>query len=121
MIISTSSHNVLLTDDICAYVESCMCKSFGRLADRVMSVDARLEAVRRTRDRNKMRVAVRVDLRDHRTLVTEISDDNLYAAIRRGANDSARSTGRLLQRSREVVGRRPGKAISFDRYSTANI
>lgn len=89
MIISTSSHNVLLTDDICEYVENSMRMAFGRLADRVVSIDTRLESVHGMRDRSDMKAAVRVDLRNDRTLVTEIRDDNLYSAIRRAATDSA--------------------------------
>ena len=89
MIISTSSHNVLLTDHICEYVENCMSKAFGQLADDVVSVDTRLEAVNDDRGRGELKAHVRVDLRNRRHLVTEIRDDNLYTAVRRAANDSA--------------------------------
>ena len=122
MIISTSSHNVQLTDDICEYVEDTLRKEFGDMADQVMSVDARLEAIHSIRDRYDMKAVIRVDLRNHRALVTEIQDDNLYAAIRRSAADSARAVSRQVQQSRELVGQRsPGLFHAFSRYSASNL
>lgn len=122
MIISTSSDNVQLTDDICDYVEDTLRNEFGHVADQVVSVDARLAAVRSVRDRCDMKAVVRVDLRNHRALVTEIQDNDLYAAIRRGAADSARAVDRQLQHSRQVNGERaPCKFHVFGRYPAANV
>ncbi len=122
MVISTSSHNVHLTEDICDYVEDTLRSEFGDAADHVVSVDARLEAIHSIRDRYDMKAVVRVDLRNHRALVTEIQDDNLYAAIRRSAVDSARAIDRQLQHSRQVSGAStPYKFHLFGRYPAANL
>jgi ribosomal subunit interface protein len=122
MIISTSSQSVQLTDDICEYVEDTLRKDLGDVAGQVVSVDARLEAVRSVRDRVDMKAVMRVDLRNHRALVTEIQDNDLYAAIRRGAADSARAIERQLEHSRQVNGQRtPYKFHVFGRYPAANV
>lgn len=121
MIISTSSYNVQLTDATCEYVESALRDRLGRVATHVVSIDARLEAVPGNRGRHDFRAILRVDLRNHRALVTEIQDDNLYAAIRRGARDAARAVDRQLQHSRKVTGQRlPGKFSAFGRYPATN-
>lgn len=81
MIVSTSSHNVQLTEDICEYVDDMLRKEFGSIANDVESIDARLDAPQGSNPK----VVVRVDLRDQQALVTEGSGDNLQAAIRRAA------------------------------------
>ena len=122
MIISTSSHNVPLTDDICEYVEDTLRNEFGHVADEIVSVDARLEAIHQIRDRYDMKAVVRVDLRNHRALAAEIVDDNLHAAIRRSISDSARAVDRQLERSRQVAEARvPQKFHVFGRYPAANV
>lgn len=122
MVISTSSHNVHLTDELCEYVESALREQFGHVSDHVVSVDARLEAIHSIRDRHDMKAIVRVDLRNHRALATEIVDDNLYAAIRRSAADSARAVERQLEHSRQINGQRlPEKFHTFGRFPAANI
>jgi ribosome-associated translation inhibitor RaiA len=122
MIISTSSDNVQLTDDICAYVEDTLRTEFGHVADHVLSLDARLEAISSIRGRCDMKAVVRVDLRNHRSLETEIVDDNLYAAIRRSAEDSARAVDRQLQHSRRITDQpAPAKFHAFGRYSASNL
>lgn len=122
MFISTSSHNVQLTEDICDYVEHTLRREFGDAAEHIVSVDARLEAVHGMRDRCDMKAVVRVDLRNHRSLEAEIVDDNLYAAIRRGAEDSARAVDRQLEHSRRVTDQPvPAKFHAFGRYSASNL
>ncbi len=122
MIISTSSHNVQLTDDICEYVEETLRNEFGHVSDRVTSIDARLEAIHGTRDRYDIKAVVRVDLRNREALVTEVQDKDLHAAVRRGAADSARAFGRQARHSRELSGQRsPGMFHAFSRYSASNI
>ena len=97
MIISTSSHNVQLTEDIYEYVEDTLQHALGRVAGDVVSIDTRLETVRNPRNRLDVKATVRVDLRDRGALVTESRDDNLYTAIRRGAANSARAIRDRLQ------------------------
>lgn len=122
MIISTSSNNVQLTDAICEYVESALHKELGDSADHVVSVDARLEAIQHTRERFDMKAVLRIDLRKHRNLVTEIQDTDVYTAIRRSARDSARAIRRQLQHSSQVTSQRlPGKFHAFGRYPAANV
>ena len=122
MFISTSSHNVQLTEDICDYVEHTLRRECGATAEHIVSVDARLEAVHGMRDRCDMKAVVRVDLRNHRSLEAEIVDDNLYAAIRRGAADSARAVDRQLQHSRQINDPHvPAKFHAFGRYSASNL
>ena len=121
MIISTSSHNVPLTDELCEYVEDTLHKAFGQTADRVVSVDVRLDAFHGVRKPGDAGVSVRVDLRNHGALVTETRDGDLHTAIRRGAADSARAVDRLKQHARgSTRQRRPGKRLAFRRYSVAN-
>ena len=122
MVISTSSHNVHLTDELCEYVESSLREQFGHVSDHIVSVDARLEAIRTIRDRHDMKAIVRVDLRNHRAFATEIVDDNLYAAIRRSATDSARAVDRQLEHSRQINGQRPPQKFhALGRFPAANI
>jgi ribosome-associated translation inhibitor RaiA len=122
MIISTSSHNVKLTDDICAYVEKTLRSEFGRVADDVVSVDARLEAIHNVRDSSAMKAVVCVTLRSHRALVTEVQDGNLYRAIRRSAVDSARAIDRQVLHARQVTGQRvTDKIHAFGRYPAPTI
>ena len=116
MVISTSSYNLQLTDDICEYVESTLRNQLGDNADDIQSVDARIEAIHTIRNRFDTKAVVRVDLRNHRTFITEIQDKNLHAAVRRSAADSARAIDRQLRRSRQVTGQQlPGKFQAFAR------
>lgn len=122
MVVSTSSHNVQLTEDICDYVQDTLRSELGNAADQVVSVDARLEAIHGIRDRYDMKAVVRVDLSNHRALVTENQDDNLYAAIHRSAADSARAIHRQLQHSRTVSGdSMPYKFHVFGCYPAADV
>ena len=122
MVISTSSHNVHLTEDLCDYVESELRSQFGHVSDQVVSVDTRLEAIQNLRDRHDMKAVVRVDLRNHRTLSTEIVDDNLYAAVRRSVADSVRAVDRQLAHSRQINSQRPPeKYHALGRHPAANI
>ena len=123
MIISTSRHNLKLTDDLCEYVVDKLREAFAQVADQVVSYDARLHACLGISGRSPAKaVVLRVDVQNKRPFVAEARDENFYAAIRRGAADSARAVNRQLERSRDVIGRRQaGKYLAFDRYSAANI
>jgi ribosome-associated translation inhibitor RaiA len=122
MIISASSHNVQLTDEICEYADNVLNSELGHVADQVMSVDVRLEATQDVPARRDMKAVVRVDLRNHRPLVFEIEDNDLHAAIRRGAADSARAVERQVQYSQRLVGQpMPEKFHVFGRYPAPNL
>ena len=122
MIISTSSHNVQLTDDICAYVEKTLRSEFGRVAGDVASVDTRLEAIHNVGDGFDVKAVVCVNLHSHRALITEVQDGNLYKAIRRSAVDSARAIDRQVLHARQVTGQRVAEKFhAFGRYPAPNI
>lgn len=122
MIISTSSHTMHLTEDICEYVESALRHEFGRVADHVVSVDARLESIRDSRGRCDLQAVLRVDLSNHRHVVTEIRDDNLHAAVRRSAKASVRAVDRQLAHSRQTTDMRiPDKIHAFGRFPAPNV
>ena len=122
MVISTSSHNLRLTEDICEYVDGAVRDQFGHVADHILSVDARLEAIADRRDSPDMKAVLRVDLRNHRNIVSEMQGDNLYTAIRRSARDSARAIDRQLQHSSRATGQRlPEKYHAFGRFPAPNV
>ena len=122
MIISTSSYNVRLTDEICAYVEDTMRTEFGHLAENVVSVDARLEAIQVHRDRSDTNIVVRVDLHGYGAFITETRDKSLYGAIRRGAAMAAQATVRRQHDRRETPRQRPpARRVAFGRFSSASI
>lgn len=122
MVISTSSHNLRLTEDICKHVETSLRDELGHVSDQVVSVDARLEAVDGLRDDCDMKAVLRVDLRNHRNIVSEIQANNLYTAIRRGARDSARAVDRQLRHSSRITGQRhPEKFHAFGRFPAPNV
>ena len=118
MIISTSSQNVQLTEEICEYVEDALRNEFRSSSEHVASIDARLDIVHGSGPK----MVVRVDMRDQQAFVTESSGKSLYAAIRRGAADSAYAVHGHLPRSRQVNERgQSRKYLAFGRYSAANI
>lgn len=122
MIISATSHNVLMTDEICQYVENVLSSELEHVADHVLSVDVRLEATHGVLGGCDMKAVVRVDLRNHRPIIFEIEDDNLHAAIRRGAAESACAVERQVQYSRRLVGQlMPEKFHVFGRYPAPNL
>jgi len=122
MIISSSSYQVQLTDEICEYVESSLRDALGCHLDLVVAADARLETVRGNREGTATNVVVRVDLRDYGPLVVEARDQNMLAAILRGAADSARAVTQARQQPRDFVPERPPEqSAAYGRYSAAGI
>ena len=122
MIVSTSSHYLQLTDDICASVEDTVHDAFGHLVGSVVSVDARLERVPGKRKPGGSRVIVRVDMLDHRVFVAESEDDELSTAVWRAANEAVRLIERLQHQPRKLAGQQPpAQRLTFDRCSAARI
>ena len=105
MIISTSSYNVQLTDTICEYVETTLLRELRCVADHVASADVQLEGTHAANGRSAVSAILRIGLRTRQdVVVTTIRDDNLFAAVRRAAVDSAQDIGRQLRRSSPVSG-----------------
>ena len=84
MIISTSSHNILL------------------LADYVISVDVFLKAVNGPKGGVDKQVVMRVHLRNRKHLVVETAHESLQAAVRLGAKCAKRAVRRSLRKSRRI-------------------
>jgi ribosomal subunit interface protein len=104
MMISTSSYDVQLTDEVCRYVESTLCRELEHVAAHVVSADVRLETINSAHGRCDIKAIVRVDLCDCQVIVAENRADNLYTAVRHGALETARNIGRQLQQSRQASG-----------------
>ena len=122
MVISTSSHNLRLTEDVCEHVESVLRNEFVHVAEHVVSVDARLESVHDSRDCSNVKAVVRVDLGNHRSVVAETQDDSLATAVQRSAIDSARAVDRQLQHfTRPTDQRFPAKFHAFGRFPAPNV
>lgn len=111
MIISTSSHNVLLTSDLDDFVARTMRGGLGAFAEEVLSVDLFMQRVNREGGKVDNRVIIRIHLRDRRQLAVETSGDDLLSAIRRGAKCAKRLVRRSLAASRRTA--RPRAAAHF--------
>ena len=121
MIISTSSHNVPVNEELIQFVEASVGASFARIADRIRSVDVRLEVVNIDDELTTTKVMVRADLDSGKYFETERMDDDLPTAIRRGARATARSAVSYLTRSLAPNhGVRRRLRASFDSYRTVN-
>ena len=122
MIISTSSHNVQLTDELCQFVEQCVRDAFGPIGEDIESVDVRLEYVRNDQEHTSIKAVVRADLHQKSPVRAEISDDELYAVIRRGTAASARAAEQALQRSDKLDAHAMGAFRPFAvRHRAANV
>ena len=112
MIISTSSHNILLFNELDDFVVDTMTKTLERLADDVLSVDVFLKDVNGPKGGVDKQVIVRAHLRNRQQLAVETVDENLYAAIKSGAKRMKRAVRRSLEKSRRIerlsVARRQG-------------
>ena len=112
MIISTSSHNILLFNELDDFVVDTMTKTLERLADGVLSVDVFLKDVNGPKGGVDKQVIVRAHLRNRQQLAVETIDENLYAAIKSGAKRMKRAVRRSLEKSRRIeklsVARRQG-------------
>ena len=112
MIISTSSHNILLFNELDDFVVDTMTKTLERLADDVLSVDVFLKDINGPKGGVDKQVIVRAHLRNRQQLAIETVDENLYAAIKSGAKRMKRAVRRSLEKSRRIekhgIARRQG-------------
>lgn len=119
MIISTSSRNVQLTPELCEYIENTLLFGLSGAAEEVVSLDAMVEALG---GNSAVKAVIRVDLRNLDSLSTEVRDDSLYTAIRRGTEDIARAIDRQLQPASQVTAQRlPEKSYAFAGHSAPTV
>ena len=102
MIISTSSHSVLLFNELDDFVGDTMTKALERLADDVLSVDVFLKDINGPKGGVNKQVIVRAHLRNRQQLAIETVDANLYAAIKTSAKRLKRAVRRSLEKSRRI-------------------
>ena len=105
MIISTSSHSVLLTAEIDEFVHDTVRATLYRFQDRIDSVDVSLKDVNGPKGGVDKVASLRVHLRRGGQVITETEGENLYAAVRLGA-----------RKARRAVNRRLRKSAGFDRH-----
>ena len=102
MIISTSSHNILLSSELDTFVRSTMHQALDRLGEDVLSIDVFLKDVNGPKGGVDKQVIVRLHLRNRRQLAIETLDENLYAAVRRSAKRAKTAVRRSLRKSRRI-------------------
>lgn len=103
MIISTSSHNVQLTDSVDECVQRSVESALHRFSDDIMSVDVFLQDINGPKGGVDKAVKIRVDIRGGKLVVVETVDENLYAAIRKGSKRAKRAVRRQLGRSNQII------------------
>ena len=121
MIISTSSHNVRLTEGICDFVEEIVRDRFSDATDCVTSVDVRLEISPGTADQEVMIAVVRADLNDAQTVFVECRDSSFYAAIRHSATRAAREADLHSRSDGAIRHRQAGINPELTRQPATNI
>ena len=102
MIISTSSHNVLLSRELDEFVIGMMRAALERLADEVLSIDVFLKDVNGPKGGVDKQVLVRAHLRNRQQLVIETAGQNIYAAVRRGAKRTKKAVRRSIDKSSRI-------------------
>ena len=102
MIISTSSHNILLSGDLDEYVAQTMHNSLDRLSEDILSIDVFMKDVNGPKGGIDKQVVIRIHLRNRRQLVVDTLGDDLRSALRRGAKRAKRAVRRSLDKSRRV-------------------
>jgi len=102
LIISTSSHNILLSPELDEFVADTMRNHFDRFSDNILSIDVFLKDINGPEGGIDKQVIARIHLRNGRQLVVETVDANLHAAIRRSAKCAKRAARRSLRKSRRI-------------------
>lgn len=102
MIISTSSHNVLMTSDLDDFVVQTLYAGLDRLSDKILSVDVFMKDINGPKGGVDKQVVVRMHLRNGRQLVVEAVADNLRSAVRQSTRRAKRAVNRSLRKSRRI-------------------
>ena len=100
MIISTSSHNILLSGELDEFVAGTMRAALDRFADDVISIDVFLKDINGPKGGADKQVIVRAHLGNRRQVTIETVGENLQAAVRRSAKRTKRAVRRSLDKSR---------------------
>lgn len=118
MIISTSSHNILLSSELDAFVSTTMHQALDRHGEDVLSIDVFLKDVNGPKGGVDKQVIVRLHLRNRRQLAIETLDENLYAAVRRSAKRAKTAVRRSLRKSRRIEKFRMHKRFDSGRLAS---
>jgi hypothetical protein len=100
MIISTSSHNILLSSELDRFVDATMRQALERLSEDILSIDVFLKDVNGPKGGVDKQVIVRLHLGNRRQLAIETEGENLRAAVRLSAKRAKRAVRRSLGKSR---------------------
>jgi hypothetical protein len=117
MIISTSSHNILLSTELDAFVHTAMHQALDRLGEDILSIDVFLKDVNGPKGGVDKQVIVRLHLRNRHQLAIETLDENLYAAVRRSAKRAKTAVRRSLRKSRRIEKFRMHKRLDSRRLT----
>lgn len=104
LIISTSSHSVLLTSDLHGFVDDAMQSSLAGHAEQVLSMDVRISDANALLGGSDKQVVVRIHLRDGQQLVVKSQAVDLDAAIARSAELAARVVRRCSREPQRGAG-----------------
>jgi hypothetical protein len=100
LIISTSSHNILLTSDLDDQVARMLRNRLDRLSEDILSIDVYMHSVASPGVGTDKKVVLRIHLRNRKQLMVEITADDLHSALRCGARRAKRSVRQNLDKPR---------------------
>ena len=103
MIISTSSHNIQLSNGVDECVQRSLRSALKRVSHDIISIDVFMQDINGPKGGIDKTVKIRIDLRNRQHVVIETSDENLYAAIRKGSKRAKLAVNRRLGRTNQVI------------------
>lgn len=101
MIISTSSHTILLSSELDQFVAATMQRALERLSEDILSIDVFLKDVNGPKGGVDKQVIVRLHLSNRQHLTIETEGESLYATVRRSAKRAKRAVRRSIGKSRQ--------------------
>jgi ribosomal subunit interface protein len=106
MNITARAHDFELSDAIAGFARDQLHAALNRFSDGIIFVDVYMKDTNGPRGGADKQVLVRVRLRNRQLIATETTDEDLYAAIRRGAKRTKRVVRRTLRKSSRIEKRR---------------
>lgn len=106
MNIRTRAQDFELTTSIDSFVRERLYAALTRLGDGVAAVDVSMKDVNGPKGGVDKAVLIVLRMRSGRPITLETSDEDLYAAISRGAKRAKRAVRRSLRKSRRIERRR---------------
>ena len=103
MIISTSSHNIQLTNGVDECVRQSLDAALKHVSHDIISIDVFMQDINGPKGGVDKTVKIRIDLRNRQQVVIESTHQNLVAAIRRGSKRARRAVNRRLGRTNQVI------------------